>query len=208
MAGHGDVGKLDRGAGVVTSIYDAVAKRALTQITRKGSAGSLAGGAPPTYDGTLPTRFWAKVNKDGPVHPVLGTPCWLWTASFGTAGYGQIGVGGAVGRPIGAHRVSWELHNGPIPDGMCALHKCDVKACVNPEHLFTGTLIDNVADMMEKGRHVAPRSLQTHCKRGHPFDGVWSSGERYCRACHRAKTRAGRERARQRVAKANQAVTV
>ncbi len=79
--------------------------------------------------------------------------CWLWTAST-VKGYGQIGAGGTGGRMLKAHRVSWEIHKGQIPDGMGVLHSCDTPLCVNPKHLFLGTTIDNNMDMVEKGRQV------------------------------------------------------
>jgi hypothetical protein len=79
--------------------------------------------------------------------------CWLWTAST-VKGYGQIGAGGTGGRMLKAHRVSWEMHNGQILDGMGVLHSCDTPLCVNPKHLFLGTTADNNKDMVEKGRQV------------------------------------------------------
>lgn len=76
--------------------------------------------------------------------------CWLWTASRNNKGYGQFNYDGT--RPIPAHRAAWMIYKGEIPDGMCILHKCDVPLCVNPDHLFLGTQIENIADMHSKGR--------------------------------------------------------
>ena len=86
-------------------------------------------------------RFWAKVD----IAPDSDA-CWLWTASVFTAsGYGQFDR-------TGAHRKAWELTNGPIPDGLCVLHHCDVKKCVNPKHLYVGTHRQNIQDMDDRGR--------------------------------------------------------
>ena len=98
--------------------------------------------------GTLEERFWAKVDKKGP------DECWEWLATKNRSGYGQIGAGGRHGKFVLAHRVSWELANGPIPTGMCVLHRFDNPGCVNPAHLFLGTQADNLRDMMDKGHRV------------------------------------------------------
>lgn len=105
---------------------------------------------------TLSERFWSKVSKtDG---------CWNWTAtrSKSGTGYGQISVND---RLTAAHRVSWELHFGPVPDGLFVLHRCDNKACVNPAHLFLGNNSDNLIDAARKsslGRNqrLSPASVE------------------------------------------------
>jgi hypothetical protein len=90
-------------------------------------------------------RFWSKAKTRG--------DCLLWTAARFADGYGIFKV---HGRMLRAHRFAFELVNGPIPEGMFVLHRCDNPACVRPEHLFLGTARDNTRDMMAKGRHSPP----------------------------------------------------
>ncbi len=87
-------------------------------------------------------RFWQKVRSDG-------SGCFVWRAATNPGGYGLFRFKG--GSRL-AHRVSWELIHGAIPDGMCVCHRCDNRVCVNPEHLWLGTYFDNVTDMIKKGR--------------------------------------------------------
>lgn len=89
-------------------------------------------------------RFWSKVTKsDG---------CWLWAGTTD----GRYGLVSVDGRMLKAHRVSWELHNGPIPAGMVVCHTCDTPRCVRPDHLFLGTMADNSHDRDRKGRQRSP----------------------------------------------------
>jgi len=95
-------------------------------------------------------RFWAKVDIRGL------NDCWLWQART-RSGYGYFQFSRETGRKIGsrdilAHRMSWVIEHGSIPDNMCICHRCDTPLCVNPAHLFLGTQRDNLFDMAYKGR--------------------------------------------------------
>lgn len=115
--------------------------------------------------------------------PEPNTGCWLWTKSTRN-GYGRIRVNG---KKESAHRISFLLFNGMIPESMGVLHKCDTPSCINPEHLWVGTHRDNMMDALKKGRSRIFLK-KSYCKKGiHEYSEentcINSSGVRYCRPC-------------------------
>lgn len=123
--------------------------------------------------------------------------CWLWTGALNSRGYSCIGVDG---KSQLAHRVSYELHVGPIPEGLQIDHLCRVKRCINPEHLEPVTAQENCAR--------TPEAMKTHCVNGHELSG-WNlmvkarrSGRviRNCRTCHNAANRAAAARRKEKAA--------
>lgn len=123
-------------------------------------------------------RFWPNVEKTD--------DCWIWTGRRAGSGspYGNITTGRTAS--VYAHRFSYELHRGEIPDGLEIDHLCFNTLCVNPDHLEAVTHREN----MRRGRHfIGEKARQTHCVNGHPFDEQNTrrrkNGTRQCRACAR-----------------------
>jgi len=112
----------------------------MPEIIRDQRTGRVVGIEHPPFE----ERIRNYIETPGP----LETDCWIWQGAPGTSGYGRIEWNG---EEYQAHIASWLYHVGPT-DGLCTLHKCDVKMCVNPSHLFLGTRADNTADMWAKGR--------------------------------------------------------
>jgi hypothetical protein len=99
---------------------------------------------------TIENRFWEKVDKRG------DDECWNWKARLDRDGYGRIASGGRYATMYRAHRFSYELHYGNIPENLVVLHLCDNPSCVNPAHLKAGAQSENLQDALDKGRRTVP----------------------------------------------------
>jgi hypothetical protein len=106
---------------------------------------------------TLAERLWSKCDMSGGPDS-----CWLWTANKDGVGYGAIHV---IDRMKKAHRISYELSVGPIPNDMHVCHRCDTPSCINPAHLFLGTRSDNMRDCEQKGRRTHGKGEQNHASK-------------------------------------------
>jgi len=131
-------------------------------------------------------RFMSKVIKTN--------DCWLWNAGKNYKDYGNFSVTiNGCSKTYRAHRFIYEYFNGTIPEGMLVCHTCDTPRCVNPNHLWLGTVSDNTVDSVNKKRHGMTK--KTHCPRGHEYtlDNTYTranraSHARECRKCRKIKS--------------------
>ena len=131
--------------------------------------------------------------------------CWEWAGTMGSGGYGHFSIGG---KRMTAHKAAYILFVGPWPEDrdengriLVARHTCDVKLCVNPEHIIPGTQKENIADMVSRGRHRG--QLRTHCPQGHPLEEgnlrikkFEERGIRECLTCHRETSKIQQQKIR------------
>lgn len=136
-------------------------------------------------------RFFKKIKEDK-------SGCWIWMGRPNFYGYGQFMM---MYKNYRAHRLSYEIHKGKIPNGMHVCHTCDIRLCVNPKHLFLGTAKDNMHDCHKKGRFKGWQHFQeskTHCPHGHEYSAgntrlAKNRGkyvQRVCIACHGGRANA------------------
>jgi hypothetical protein len=153
----------------------------------------------------LEVRFWPRIvvpgigRLDGRLRLSVAvrqakTVCWIWTGSKTGRGYGSISY---QGKPHRTHRIAWSLFYGlPFPADKDGCHTCDNPPCVNPFHIWPGTMSENILDAVAKGHKRGPGRTgknkilaeATHCQRGHPFtDRRDPRGKRVCEVCRKAR---------------------
>ena len=130
------------------------------------------------FDSKARARFWRKVS------PAPADACWMWHGAANSEGYGNVGRNG---KTYLAHRVAYEITNGPVPEGMDLDHLCMVRLCVNPAHLEAVTFLAN----MRRRYAAKPDERDTHCIRGHEYTPentavISTTGQRKCRICYPA----------------------
>lgn len=132
---------------------------------------------------STPNQIYRKVRKKA-------NGCWIYRGAVNTNGYPQVSINRSIWL---AHRLSYTITFGPIPQGLKVCHKCDVRNCINPNHLFLGTQKDNIDDMLKKGRNGAQFLRKTHCIRGHELkEGSFylsKRNSRNCKECHKLRAK-------------------
>ena len=129
------------------------------------------------------------------VHFFEPDKCWEWSASKNSGGYGTCGIVLNEKKFYLAHRLSFYLANGHLTEGLDVCHKCDNPSCINPDHLFEGTVSDNLNDMVSKNRHHG--ATITHCPRGHEYteeNSRYYRGSRSCKKCDYSRPSRGKKK--------------
>jgi hypothetical protein len=140
---------------------------------------------PDRYEARWQERFWARVRRT--------VTCWLWEGCKDRLGYGEVCYRGGNRK---AHRRSYELLVGPVPDGLELDHLCRNPSCVNPAHLEPVTHAENVRRGISGSVNGARQAAKTHCKRGHPYSAENTRTHRGMRQCRTCKRLLERERRR------------
>lgn len=135
----------------------------------------------PISDPSLEERFWSRVQ--------IGESCWEWSGARIKGGYACIRYHRKL---LTVHRVSYELHKGPIPEGLTIDHLCRNRGCVNPDHLEAVTMKTNVKRGQGNGYQL--NAAKTHCPEGHPYDEANTyrtpgNTSRHCRTCQKERRR-------------------
>lgn len=140
------------------------------------------------HEKTPEDRFWGNTHKTD--------NCWLWKGSTRGRHPLMYGILWDGNKHLGAHRFSYEIHNGPIPLDYSVCHTCDNPLCVNPSHLFLGTHTDNMRDKLAKNR--CGQKNKTHCPQGHEYNQLntytSNAGSRHCRICAKLRERVRRSK--------------
>lgn len=164
---------------IICSEHGVFEQRPICHVTQKHGCPKCSGRGL-----SLEERFWRFVTKDGELRPGMEDACWGWKGSKSWCNYGMIGDGQR--RLVYAHVVSWEIHNGEIPEDsnylgrLHVLHRCDNPECTNPSHLTLGTHTDNMQDMAKKRRSTAGE--RSWCAKltwqdVDEIDTLWRSGQ-------------------------------
>lgn len=144
-------------------------------------------------------RSWTDLSRISSKYKIDENGCWIWQAGMYGCGYGKFSLNG---KNTNAHRASFIIHNGSFDFSKMVLHKCDVKKCINPDHLYIGDKSQNAKDAYNRGQLVSWGSKKTHCKNGHEFSlkntKYTKKKRRRCLECAKIRSKKSNEIAKSR----------